>query len=45
MKDSLLLGVGHRMIPVSRQVWHREVAKDELRGPKRLAFMTETHPR
>ena len=43
MKDALLLGLGRHMIPVPRQVWHGEVAKDEQRGPERLAFMTEAH--
>jgi hypothetical protein len=38
--DRVLLGVGHRMVPLPPAVWHSHV-----RGDADLSFMTEAHHR
>ena len=40
MKDSLLLGIGHHMLPIPRAVWQRQ-----LGGDAQLQFMSEDHHR
>ncbi len=45
MKDGLLLGLGHYMIPIPRVVWERIIKSGERKRPDRLAFMSEDHHR
>jgi len=45
MKDRLLLGLGHSMIPIPRWIWQRAVRASARRSRAGLAFMSEDHHR
>ena len=45
MKNSLLLGVGRRMIPVPRMVWERLIKSRSYKTRAALSFMSEDHHR
>jgi hypothetical protein len=45
MKDRLLLGLGHGMIPVPRLVWHRLMKAGARKTRAGLGFMSEDHHR
>ena len=45
MRDSVLMGVGRRMFPVPRLVWHRQVSQGAKRLKESLGFMSEEHHR
>lgn len=45
MKDTLLLGVGRRMIPIPRSIWRRAIRAGGRKARAGLAFMSEDHHR
>jgi hypothetical protein len=45
MKGSLLLGLGHYMIPVPRMIWERVLTGQSAGTRERLGFMSEDHHR
>lgn len=45
MKETILLGRGHQMIPVPAQTWQEHLAQAPQYFQTRLGFMTETHHR
>ena len=45
MKDGLLLGIGHHMIPIPHLLWPSLVKRDARKIRKGIAFMSEDHHR
>lgn len=45
MKDRLLLGLGHYMIPIPRMVWRRLIKSNARKIRAGLGFMSEDHHR
>ena len=45
MSDRLLLGIGHRMIPIPRFVWQRLIKANARKTQARLGFMSADHHR
>jgi hypothetical protein len=45
MKESLLLGLGHYMIPIPRMIWERVVKAEARHTRASLSFMSEDHHR
>ena len=45
MTDSILIGIGRRMIPVPGVLWRRMVRANARQMPDRLRFMTPEHHR
>ncbi len=43
MNDSLLLGLGHHLLPIPRLVWQKQVADDAGHTRSALGFMSEEH--
>ena len=45
MQQSLLLGLGHHVLPVPRPVWQRQIARSGEASRAALGFMSEDHHR
>ncbi len=45
MKDSLLLGLGHHLLPIPRAMWQRQMAGSAERNRAALSFMSDDHHR
>jgi hypothetical protein len=45
MNESLLLGLGHHMLPVPRPVWQRQIARSGEGNRAALGFMSDDHHR
>ncbi len=45
MNQSVLLGLGHHMLPIPRMVWQDQVGRGARHGRASLGFMTEDHHR
>ena len=45
MRDSILLGLGHWMLPIPGMMWHRAMRANASKTPARLQFMTPDHHR
>ena len=45
MRESLLMGIGRRMVPIPRFIWRRQVANGARRLKDSLAFMSADHHR
>lgn len=45
MNETILLGRGHQVIPISSQTWHEQLAQAPQHQHPRLGFMTEAHHR